>query len=285
MVRARELAQAALAIEPASVPALIGLGTTYLLSSGEAVAPGIRALERALDLAPARSDAAAALAQLLARAGEPARADAVVQRFLASSPDPKVRAQVPELRVTVALATASLAAAQGRGIDAIKGLEAALATTSDPARQRWIRDAIKRLRDTSDFSAAVDLYNHGDATAALAAVEKLIPTLTDPSLRADAVRLRDRIISAPPGRRGEVEVTEQITPGPDSYRARAQKREADAQREAERYNQAVALANRKDFSAALDIAEDLAAHATNATVRTAASGLCDRLRDYIAGRR
>lgn len=285
VVRARELAQAALTLEPASVPALIGLGTTYLLSSGEDVAPGIRALERALDLAPARADAAATLAQLLARSGEPARADAVVQRFVANSPDPKVRAQVPELRSTVALATASLAAAQGRSGDAAKGFEAALATTNDPARKRWIRDALKRLRDTSDFTAAVDLYNHGDAPAALAAVEKLLPTLTDPSLRAEAVSLRDRITSAAPGRRGEAEVIEQVAPGPDSYRARAQKREADAQREAERYNQAVALANRKEFSAALVIAEDLAAHATNATVRTAASGLRDRLRDYIAGRR
>ncbi len=47
----------------------------------------------------------------------------------------------------------------------------------------------------------------------------------------------------------------------------------------------MALANRKEFPAALVIAEDLAAHATNATVRTAAAGLRDRLRDYIAGRR
>ncbi len=285
VVRARELAQAALALEPDYVPALIGLGTTYLLASGEDTAPGVRALERALDLAPSRADAATTLAQLLARGGQRARADEVVQRFVANSPDPRVRARLPELRASVELATASLAASQERYADAIKGLEVALATTNDPARQSWIRDSLKRLRDTSDFKAAVGLYNGGDFPAALAAIEKLIPTVADPSLRDSAVRLRDRITSAGPARGGQVEVTEQVTPGPDSYRAKALRREAQGQREAERYNQAVALANRREFPAALVIAEDLVAHATNATVKTAATGLRDRLRDYIAGRR
>jgi tetratricopeptide (TPR) repeat protein len=285
VVRARELAQAALALDPDCVPALIGLGTTYLLASGEDTAPGIRALERALDLAPSRADAAATLAQLLARGGQRARADEVVQHFVANSPDPRVRARLPELRASVELASAGLAASQERYADAIKGLEVALATTNDPARQSWIHDSLKRLRDTSDFKAAVDLYNGGDFPAALAAIEKLIPAVADPSLRDSAVRLRNRITSAGPARGGGVEVTEQVTPGPDSYREKALRREAQGQREAERYNQAVALANRREFPAALVIAEDLVAHATNATVKTAATGLRDRLRDYIAGRR
>jgi tetratricopeptide (TPR) repeat protein len=287
VAHARELAQAALALEPDYVPALIGLGTSYLLVPGEDAAPGIRSLERALDLAPARSEAAVTLAQLLARSGQPARADEVVQRFVATSSDPRVRAQAPELLAAVALGTANLAASEGRYDEAAKGFEAALAASRDPARRTTIRATLQRLRDRGDFKAAVELYNHGDSPAALAAVEKLIPTLGDPSLRAEAVRLRDHILSLglAPATSGKAGAVEQLTPSPDSDRAIALRREADAQREAERYNQAVALANRREFPAALAIAEDLAAHATNATVKTAAAGLRDRLRDYIAGRR
>jgi hypothetical protein len=68
-------------------------------------------------------------------------------------------------------------------------------------------------------------------------------------------------------------------------REKALRREEAAQKEAERYNQAVALANRGELRAALAIAEDLADHATNATVKTAAAGLRDRLRTRLAGAR
>ncbi len=227
------------------------------------------------------------MAQLLARSGQPARADEVVQRFVATSSDPRVRAQAPELLAAVALETANLAASEGRYDEAVKGFEAALAASRDPARRTTIRATLQRLRDRSDLKAAVDLYNHGDSPAALAAVEKLIPTLADPALRAEAVRFRDHILSLglAPATGGKAGAVEQLTPSPDSDRAIALRREADAQREAERYNQAVSLANRREFPAALAIAEDLAAHATNATVKRAAAGLRDRLRDYIAGRR
>ncbi len=144
VAHARELAQAALALEPDNVPALIGLGTSYLLAPREDGAPGVRALERALDLAPARSEAAGTLAQLLARSGQPARADEVVQRFVATSSDPRVRAQAPELLAAVALATANLAASEGRYDDAVKGFEAALAASRDPARRTTIGATIQR---------------------------------------------------------------------------------------------------------------------------------------------
>ncbi len=287
VVQARDLAHAALAIEPKYVPALIGLGTSYLIAPADDPAPGIRALERALDLDSSRADAAVTLAQLLARSDQPARAHEVVQRFVANSPDPRVRAQVPELLATVASATADLAATQGRYEEAAKGYEAALTATRDPDRQSRIRATLKRLRDAGAFRSAVELYNHGDFAAALAAVETLIPTVADQSLRAEAVRLRDRMLSMPsgPAAGGKAGVVEQVAPSPDSARAMALRREADAQREAERYNQAVALANRREFVAALAIAEDLAANATTPAVKSAAAGLRDRLRDYIAGRR
>ena len=151
VAHARELAQAALALEPDNVPALIGLGTSYLLAPREDGAPGVRALERALDLAPARSEAAGTLAQLLARSGQPARADEVVQRFVATSSDPRVRAQAPELLAAVALATANLAASEGRYDDAVKGFEAALAASRDPARRAAIGAALQRLRDRGEL--------------------------------------------------------------------------------------------------------------------------------------
>lgn len=57
---------------------------------------------------------------------------------------------------------------------------------------------------------------------------------------------------------------------------------ASSQKEADLYNQAVGLYNRKDYAAALRIAEDLAANANNAEVKAAAASFVKRIRAKMA---
>lgn len=57
---------------------------------------------------------------------------------------------------------------------------------------------------------------------------------------------------------------------------------ARTQKEADQYNEAVSLYNRKDYSAALRIAEDLAANANNAEVKAAAASFAKRIRAKMA---
>jgi hypothetical protein len=57
---------------------------------------------------------------------------------------------------------------------------------------------------------------------------------------------------------------------------------ASSQKEADLYNQAVGLYNRKDYAGALRIAEDLAANANNAEVKAAAASFVKRIRAKMA---
>ena len=288
IARARELLTNALGAEPDSVPALVAVGTSYLVAPGDDPAPGIRALEKALAIEPSRPDAASSLAQLLARSGQDARAKDTVKRFLLTSPDARTRAQGLEVLAHVEANAANAAARQGRYDEAAAAFEAAAATTKDPSLQAQIRSQLKSLRDLRDYNAAVDLANRGDRAGAVAALDRLIPIVQDPALRSSATSLRDTLAAGG-----------QPSPAPATADARAfqasrhaledreeaLRREAAAQKEAERYNQAVALANRGELRDALVTVEDLAANATNATVRTAAAGLRDRLRARLAGAR
>ncbi|HUK12605.1 MAG TPA: tetratricopeptide repeat protein [Thermoanaerobaculaceae bacterium] len=294
--QARDLFRLCLDARADSVAALVGLGSSYLLGAADDVTPGIEALEKALALAPSRSDAAATLAQLCVKAGRPARGYEVVARYLVDSPDPRVRAQLPELLAHME-AGGAVAAASGHDLDAAAAaLERALARSKDEAFREQIRSQLSHIREIAATNAAVAAYNAavadfnaGRRDEALAALQRLIPTIPNADLRAEAERLRDRIVAeakatpdgAAPKAGGTVT---RVAPDPNSERARAVRREEERQREADRYNQAAALASRGEILAALAIAEDLAANAKTPEVRAAAAGLRDRLRARLAGR-
>jgi hypothetical protein len=196
-----------------------------------------------------------------------------------------------ELVARVEIERAKVAASQQRFADAIDALKVALADSKDPALQAQIRSQLKQLRDTRDYNSAVTLANQGDRAGALVALNRLLPIVEDPGLRGLATDMRDRLAAnemsndgaiAPPA---AAQVPNKLKPDPDSARARALRREAQAQNEADRYNEAVALANHGKLKDALAITEDLAKNATNVTVKTAAAGLSDRLRARLAGTR
>ncbi|HVN76180.1 MAG TPA: tetratricopeptide repeat protein [Thermoanaerobaculaceae bacterium] len=286
VLRARELFRGCLAADPGSVAALVGFGNTYLLAPREDPTPGIDAFERALASAPRRSDAASGLAQLCVRAGRPARANEVLAVYLADAPDPGARARLRELLARIEAENANAAASRGDLAGAAAALERALALASDPAFRSQLESRLARVQETAAYDAAVEDFNAGRRDQAFDALQRLIPTIADPNLRAEAERLRDHIatMKAAGTPDGTKEVVEEIPESPDSARARAERREAEARQEAERYNQAAALASRGDLVAALRIAEDLAANARSGEVRKAAAGLRDRIRARLAGR-
>jgi tetratricopeptide (TPR) repeat protein len=282
LARARDLLQAALAAEPENFCALIARGRSYAASRSQDVAAGIQALEHALQLAPWRGDAAVILAILLGRAGQVDRAIAVVKQYVLTSPDAVTRGEGPALMAHLHSQAARLAVQEGRLADAAAALEAALAASDSPEARNDLRSQLRGIRDRISYNAAIGLANKGDVAGAQAALDRLIPQLADANLRAAAIAFRSSLAAgaAPPP--APTVTTDGLVLPPVSARDAALRREAMAQREAERYNEAAALASRGKLKEALAIAEDLAKNASNETVKTAAIGLAQRLAARLA---
>jgi tetratricopeptide (TPR) repeat protein len=289
IARARELLERALEAEPEMVPALIACGRTYIAASGEDAARGIARLSQALALAPDRSDAAFYLAQLLIRTGETDRADAVIARHIASSPAARVRHQADALHAQAAMAAFDAQMVHGKTGPAIEGLERAMAGTHDPATRDMLNGAIARARayDREALEQGLQSIRHADQATALAMLETLVTRLGDPANRERAAAIRDQIkagaspASLVPGG-GAAETT---TPVPEAATSHTSPvfhdqmvAKNNSQREADRYNEAVALHNRRDLAGALKIADELAANATTPEVRTSAMALAKRIR-------
>ncbi len=274
--RARELLKAALAAEPDNLAALTAFGMVCVTSPGADLERAIQALERALLLAPSRGDAGANLSQLLAQAGRFDRAVAVVRRYVTTSPEASIRSMAPDLLVRIYLEAAETAASQGRLDEAARTLETGLAALSAPNAQARVRQRLKQIRDTRDYNAAVELARNGDNAGALAALDTLLPTVEDPALRRTAETFKSSLAGRnAPGGSGAVEEDRGWLA---SEHDMAVRRQIAEQREADRYNEAVALANKGKLKAATAIADELAKKATNKTVREAAVGLASRLR-------
>ncbi len=293
VLRAREQFDRCLGLQPDSVAALVGLGETYLLAARADLAPGIKAYERALALAPSRPDAASGLAQLCVRAGDAARANQVIATYLADSRDPTVHTRLPELLARLEAENARTAVSRGDLAEAAAALERALARSKDEGFRLQLRSQLSLVRENAalkaaaaELNAAAAEFNAGRLADASDALQRLIPTINDATLRAQAEALRDRIAALKSA--GPADVSKgaggAAPADPGSRRALALRREDDARREADRYNEAASLATRGYLVAALKIAEDLAANAHNAEVRKAAAGLRDRLRARLAGR-
>jgi tetratricopeptide (TPR) repeat protein len=172
------------------------IGTSYIRDAD--MTPGIAALEKAHTLLPARADYTLHLFAMLRQTDQMAKADTVFAE-LDSMHDPEVSftARATILRLEIDRANSLIK--QERFTEAAAVLRALVAKTedrnvqSDLARQASEIEFLSAVNvQISAYNDAVTLYNHDHPKEAIAAIDALLATATDPKVISDAKRLRDQ---------------------------------------------------------------------------------------------
>jgi len=222
LARARTLLSQSSSLRPGFAAPYVLLGSTHTRPDGDAAA-GIAALERARALLPARTDIAGSLVYLYLRAGDAARAHAMVDRVLAPSGDAET---TKKARLSLANYEANLAAQKS---------------------VQYSREAQARAEQDS-HRVPVDDPRYAQFIQTL---REIYPTLTDPVYKAEILK--------------QIEAYEHP---PD----------IDDLTVTETYNDAIDHANRRDYSKAIALLEDLLKHDLDPDDATLVKDTIQRLR-------
>jgi tetratricopeptide (TPR) repeat protein len=199
ILKARELFRKATELNPASAPAFSGLGATYTMAPADDPLPGIAALERSLALAPAEIDAIFNLILLDARAG---RHDDAAQRLdaLARLADPETVRQARENLYIADLNHASELLRAGKRAEGVEIMKRVAAETTNDQLKAQIDEQLTSVnhvdaanRQFSDFQLAVNKASDGKFKEALAMIDALLPTITEPELLSAAKKFRAKV--------------------------------------------------------------------------------------------
>jgi cytochrome c-type biogenesis protein CcmH/NrfG len=199
ILKARELFRKAMELNPSSAPAFSGLGATYTMAPADDPLPGIAALERSLTLAPAEIDAIFNLLLLDARAG---RHDDAAQRLdaLARLADPETVRQARENLYIADLNHASELLRAGKRAEGIEIMKRVAAETTSEQLKAQIDEQLTSVshvdaanRQFSDFQLAVNKASDGKFKEALAMIDALLPTITEPELLSAAKEFRAKV--------------------------------------------------------------------------------------------
>jgi tetratricopeptide (TPR) repeat protein len=204
LARARTLLSQSSSLRPGFAAPYVLLGSTHTRPDGDAAA-GIAALVRARALLPARTDIAGNLVYLYLRAGDAARARAMVDRVLAPSGDEET---TKKARLALATYDANLVAQKSIQYSREAEARAARDPHHVPSNDPRIAQFIQTLRE-------------------------LYPTITDPVRKAEILQ--------------QIEAYEH-PPDIDDLKAR------------EIYNEAIEHANKRDYTKAIALLEELLTH-------------------------
>lgn len=196
VARARELFKKAVALNPDLGPAYAGLGLTYRFGEGDR-AEGIKALEHCLELEPSRFDAAYGLVVLYAQSGRRDDAAAAVDTVLRRSGDPALERAGREAILLADLDRANELGAAGKIDEALAIMERVEAETSNAALRAKLANHIasaranaERARQATLFDEAQRKANARDYAGALAILDALAPTVTDPEIKQAIAELK-----------------------------------------------------------------------------------------------
>lgn len=191
--RAREVFRRGLALAPARARLHADLGRTWLVSGDEDPAPGVAALEHALDLAPRDRDIALDLVQLYGRIGQGARGRTLIRRILSTGADPAWIDHARELLTWQVLDRARRFVDAGRHADALGILDEVTATADARIVARF-GDFIARLRAVVLYNIALERVNAGDIGSAFDMLELVIAAgVGDDAMLGAARELCERI--------------------------------------------------------------------------------------------
>src|SRR6185436_5165694 len=196
--KARVLAERALALGAEEGRARGTIGTTYLVERD--VAPAIPHLERARELAPARTDFALHLYDLYLRLGERAKADALFAAAFEHARDKQTVFAARNLLLRFETDRASALAKAGRLEEAAAIVCGLAAATEDALGRRELEQQAAQLAATAVVNRHIEMYNQavtmvnaGRRRDALELLEELLRVATDAQVVRDAQRLRGEV--------------------------------------------------------------------------------------------
>jgi tetratricopeptide (TPR) repeat protein len=185
-------------LDPKSARAWAGLGATYFLAHDWS-APGIAALEKSLALSPAQPDVAFNLLQLYAHAGRREEAKQLFDSTLAHG-DPEHLAQARDTLLQMDLMQVSALLNAEKDDEAIALAKELLPRATTAQAREFLTQIIafgsqKKQHDSfAGMKDAVDLANAGKYAEAIALVDQILPSLTDPKLIAETKKFRAGIV-------------------------------------------------------------------------------------------
>ena len=172
------------------------IGTSYMRDAD--LAPGIAALEKAHALLPSRADYAIHLFAMLRESGQTAKADAIFAQLDAMH-DPQVAFAARATILRLEIDRANTLIKQQRMNEAAAVLRALVQQTDDPkvkgdiARQATEVENVAAVNaEIVAYNDAITLFNHHHFKEAIAAIDALLATATDPKVISDSKRLREQ---------------------------------------------------------------------------------------------
>lgn len=199
VLKARELFRKATELNPSSAPAFSGLGATYTMVAADDPLPGIEALERSIALAPAEVDALFNLILLDARAGRVGEATKALDA-LTRLADPETVRQARENLYIADLNHASELLRAGKRAEGTEIMKRVAAETTNEQLKAQIDEQLVSVRhvdsanhQVSDFQLAVNKASDGKFKEALAMIDALLPTITEPELLSAAKEFRAKV--------------------------------------------------------------------------------------------
>jgi len=200
VLKARELFRKATELNPTSAPAFSGLGATYTMSPADDPRPGIEALERSIALAPAEVGTIFNLILLDARAGRAAEAAKSLD-VLARLADPETVRQARENLYIADLNRASELLRAGKRDEGVAIMKRVASETTNEQLKSQINDQLASVKQVdaanhqiSDFQRAVNKASDGKFQEALAMIDALLPTITEPELLSAAKEFRAKVV-------------------------------------------------------------------------------------------
>jgi len=198
IAKVRALFTKATELDPKSARAWAGLGATYFLAHDWS-ASGIAALEKSLALAPAQSDVAFNLLQLYAHAGRREEAKQLVESTIAPSGDAVHLAQARDTLLRMDVMEVQTLLHAEKYDEAIALASELLPRVKEASAREFLTQVIaaggaKREHDAfAEMKTAVELANAGKYAEAIAVIDRILPSITDPGMIAETKKFRASI--------------------------------------------------------------------------------------------
>lgn len=201
VLKARKQFERSTQLDPTLARAWAGIGATYAAGS-EDPSPGIAALEQSLSLAPGDHEAAFYLVQLYARIGRRAEATKLIETVIAPAGDRELLDRSREALLMVDMRDVQSLAAAGNLEEAAAIARSIIEKTTNPALAEHLRKMIASMETydaaqsaTTTLNDAVAKANGGQYAEALAIVDGILPSITDPEMLEKAKEFREELAS------------------------------------------------------------------------------------------
>ena len=194
VVKAKEMFERAVRLDPALPAGHAGIGEVYVRSEGD-VTPGIAALEKAIALAPGLERAALNLAELYGRSGRRADAERIFDQQLRTSSNADTLRLGREAVLLADLKRANDLIAAGKDDEAKGLMRSVQAKTSNPRLKAHL-DQVLQARMTIDqqlevAQSAIARADAGKFAEAVKMLDELLPKIEDADFKRRVQTLRD----------------------------------------------------------------------------------------------